>query len=121
MGKRIVIVEDDPFTTHLLSFILELEGYEIHTAKNGEEALDTIKNIMPDLILLDIIMPVMDGYNVLKKTKTDEKLKHIPVIMLTAKGQEWNIVKGFELGADDYMVKPFSPAELSVRIKKRIC
>ena len=120
MVKKIVIAEDDIYTAHLLNFILEREGYEVHTAKDGGEALKSIKSIVPDLILLDVMMPVMDGYDVLKKTKEDEKLKHIPVIMLTAKGQEWDIVKGFELGTDDYIVKPFSPAELLVRIKKRL-
>lgn len=120
MAKKVVVAEDDLPIVDLLSFILRREGYEVYIAYDGGEALESIEKNLPDLVLLDIMMPVMDGWDVLKKVKEDDKLKNIPVIMLTAKGQEWDIVKGFELGSEDYVVKPFSPSELLVRIKKRL-
>jgi len=120
MAKKVVVAEDDLPIADLLSFILRREGYEVYIAYDGGEALESIEKNLPDLVLLDIMMPVMDGWDVLKKVKEDDKLKNIPVIMLTAKGQEWDIVKGFELGSEDYVVKPFSPSELLVRIKKRL-
>ena len=120
MAKKVVVAEDDLPIADLLSFILRREGYEVYIAYDGGEALESIEKNLPDLVLLDIMMPVMDGWEVLKKVKEDDKLKNIPVIMLTAKGQEWDIVKGFELGSEDYVVKPFSPSELLVRIKKRL-
>ena len=120
MGKKIVLAEDDAHIARLIIFKLEREGYELLWAQDGEEALETIKKNKPDLILLDIMMPVMDGYEVLKKLKEDENLKSIPVIMLTAKGQEQDVIKGFEYGVEDYIIKPFRPAELAARIKKAL-
>ena len=118
MSKRIVLAEDEPQIAKLVKFKLEKEGFEITWKDNGGDALDTIKQTRPDLVILDVMMPVMDGYHVLKKVKEDPELKHIPVIMLTAKGQERDVVKGFDLGSEDYIVKPFRPAELVARIKK---
>ena len=118
MGKKIVLAEDEPHIARLVVFKLEREGYEVVWADDGEKALESIKNHIPDLIILDIMMPVMDGYEVLRRVKEDEGLKAIPVIMLTAKGQERDIVRGFELGSEDYIIKPFRPAELVARIRK---
>ena len=118
MSKKIVLAEDEPQIARLIKFKLEKEGFEIEWKDNGEDAFNAIKEIKPDLALLDVMMPVMDGYQVLKKVKEDDNLKHIPVIMLTAKGQERDVVKGFDLGSEDYIVKPFRPAELVARIKK---
>ena len=118
MSKKIVLAEDEPQIARLIKFKLEKEGFEIEWKDNGEDAFNAIKEIKPDLALLDVMMPVMDGYQVLKKVKENDNLKHIPVIMLTAKGQERDVVKGFDLGSEDYIVKPFRPAELVARIKK---
>ena len=118
MSKKIVLAEDEPQIARLIKFKLEKEGFEIEWKDNGEDAFNAIKEMKPDLALLDVMMPVMDGYQVLKKVKEDDNLKHIPVIMLTAKGQERDVVKGFDLGSEDYIVKPFRPAELVARIKK---
>jgi len=118
MKYKIILAEDEPQIARLIKFKLEREGYEVIWEKDGGAALESIKENTPDLVLLDIMMPVMDGYQVLKKIKEDENLKNIPVIMLTAKGQERDIVKGIEMGSEDYIVKPFRPAELVARIKK---
>jgi len=118
MGKRIVIAEDEPHIARLVTFKLQREGYAVIWAKDGGEALEQISNTLPDLVILDIMMPVMDGYEVLNRMKESNEMKDIPVIMLSAKGQEQDIVKGLEHGTEDYIVKPFSPAELVARIRK---
>lgn len=118
MKHKIVLAEDEPQIARFTIFKLEREGYEVIWEKDGGAAFESIKANHPDLVLLDIMMPVMDGYQVLKKMKEDENLMNIPVIMLSAKGQERDIIKGFDLGSEDYIVKPFRPAELVARIKK---
>ncbi|MFC1537957.1 response regulator transcription factor [Candidatus Latescibacterota bacterium] len=118
MTKKIVLAEDEAHIARLITFKLEREGYEIHWAADGGSALEKVREVIPDLVLLDIMMPVMDGYEVLKHIKEEDSLKDIPVIMLTAKSQEQDIIKGFNLGSEDYIVKPFKPAELAARIKK---
>ncbi len=121
MGKKkILLAEDEPHIARLVVFKLEREGYEVIWAKDGGEALESIKKNRPDLVLLDVMMPVMDGFDVLKKIKEDERLWKIPVIMLTAKGQIKDVEKGFDLGSDDYIVKPFRPDELVARIKSKL-
>ncbi len=115
--KNIVIVDDESDMAKLLKMDLELEHYHVAFALNGREALELIKKVKPDLVLLDISMPEMDGYEVLEKLKASESTKGIPVIMLTAKGLEQDIQKGLKLGADDYIVKPFFPGLLFKRIK----
>ena len=96
---------------------LEDKGYEIIWEKDGESALNSIKTHLPDLVILDIIMPVMDGYQVLEKIKADENTRHIPIIILTAKDLSVDLIKGRRLGADDYIVKPYNPNLLEERIK----
>lgn len=118
MAKKIVLAEDESHIARLITFKLEREGYELYWEQDGESALKKIKEIIPDLVILDIMMPVMDGYEVLKHIKELDDLKDIPIIMLTAKSQEQDIIKGFNLGAEDYISKPFKPAELTARIKK---
>jgi len=118
MAKKIVLAEDEPQIARLIEFKLKKEGYQVIWKENGEEALKAIKADKPDLILLDIMMPVMDGYEVLRRLEEDENLKSIPVIMLTARAQERDVVKGIDLGAEDYITKPFHPAELLVRVKR---
>ncbi len=118
--KKILLAEDEPHIARLIVFKLEREGYEVTWTKDGGEALESIKNNIPDLVLLDVMMPVMDGFDVLKKVKEDERLWKIPVIMLTAKGQIKDVERGFDLGSDDYIVKPFRPDELVARIRRKL-
>ena len=118
MTRRIVLAEDEPQIARLIEFKLKKEGYDVTWRENGEEALKAIKEDKPDLILLDIMMPVMGGYEVLRRLKEDENLKSVPVIMLTARAQEKDVVKGIDMGAEDYITKPFHPAELLARVKR---
>lgn len=118
MAKKIVLAEDEAQIARLIEFKLKKEGYQVTWKENGEEALKAIKAEKPDLILLDVMMPVMDGYEVLRRLKEDENLRSIPVVMLTARAQERDVVKGIDLGAEDYITKPFHPAELLARVKR---
>jgi len=113
---RILVAEDDPYNIKLLNFRLKSLGHELVFAVDGGEALKIATKEKPDLILLDIMMPVMDGLQVLRKLKSQEETKNIPVIMLTAKVQEKDIVGGLEAGAVDYVTKPFNFAELLARV-----
>lgn len=113
----IAIVEDEVDILNLLRFNLESAGYAVLTALEGNEAVSMIRRELPDLVLLDIMLPGKDGFDVCKAVKSDERTKGIPVIMLTARGEEVDRIVGLELGADDYVVKPFSPRELVLRVK----
>lgn len=116
--KKIMIVEDDSFVMDIYQTKLEQEGYEVVGAANGVEALKKLQEIRPDLILLDIIMPYMDGLEVLKKIKDDQGLRNIPIILLTNLSQKEEIDKGLGLGADDYLIKShFTPSEVLEKIK----
>lgn len=114
--KKILIAEDSSTIRAIVEHKLTHSGFEVHSAKDGEEAWEKIREVKPDLILLDVIMPAMDGFQVLSKIKNDEDLRNIPIIFLTSKGMEADMVKGFELGAVDYIVKPFSPDVLLARV-----
>jgi two-component system alkaline phosphatase synthesis response regulator PhoP len=115
--KSILIVEDDEDIQQLVGYNLIKAGFQVEYADSGEEALGKIKKQYPDLILIDIMLPGMDGIEVCKVLRTENETAEIPIIMLTAKGEETDIVEGFELGADDYITKPFSPKILLSRIK----
>ena len=117
---RILIAEDEPYILKMLDFRLKALGHEIIGAVDGGQALDLASKEKPDLVLLDVMMPVMDGFQVLRKLKSQEETKRIPVIILTAKGQEKDIVTGLEAGATDYVTKPFSFAELIARVNRAI-
>ncbi len=114
---NILVVEDDKNIYKLLRYNLEKEGFKCKVTITGEEALEILVQQEIDLVILDIMLPKMDGLAVCKEIKQDKELSCIPIIILTAKGQEIDRVVGFELGADDYVVKPFSPRELILRIK----
>jgi DNA-binding response OmpR family regulator len=116
MKWKVLIVEDDKSISKLVKYNLEKEGFECALALTGEEALDALKKKQIDLIILDIMLPEMNGLEVCRIVKQNEKTKNIPIIMLTAKGEEVDRIVGFELGADDYIVKPFSVRELVLRI-----
>ncbi len=115
--ERILIVEDDKHLSKLIKYNMEKAGFDCVAAPTGEIALKTLDKQPVDLIILDIMLPKMDGLQVCKQIKQDKKLAVIPIIMLTAKGEEIDRIVGFELGADDYIVKPFSVRELILRIK----
>ena len=115
MNKKILIVDDEPYIRLLLEQTLEDledEGVELLTADNGEEALDAIKTEKPDLVFLDVMMPKMNGFDVCNAVKNELSIKGVYIIMLTAKGQEFDKLKGKEVGADLYMTKPFDPDEV---------
>lgn len=115
--ERILIVEDEKNIAKLIRYNLEKDGYTCAAAKTGEEAISILKKENFDLIILDIMLPGIDGFDVCRSIKQDNRLKNIPIIMLTAKGEEVDRIVGLELGADDYIVKPFSPRELTLRVK----
>lgn len=114
---RILIVDDEENILELLRFNLENSGYDVICASNGIDALKLVKEKRPKLVLLDIMLPGMDGLDVCKEIKKDKDLKNTSIIMLTAKGEELDKILGLELGADDYMTKPFSIRELMARVK----
>jgi two-component system phosphate regulon response regulator PhoB len=116
--EKILIVDDEEDVLELVRFNLEKDGYKTETASSGEEAITAAKSKMPDLIVLDLMLPGIDGLEVCKKLKSDSKTENIPIIMLTAKGEESDIITGLELGADDYITKPFSPKVLTARVRR---
>ena len=119
--KHILLVEDDEFLAELYATKLNLEGFEVSLASDGEKGLKLIKEKNPDLVLLDIIMPKMDGFEVLKQIKADKKTKSIPVILLTNLSQKDEVKKGLELGAVDYLIKAhFMPSEVVKKIKSAL-
>jgi len=114
----ILVAEDEPQTAQLIEFKLKQQGYNVTIVSNGEQALKMVDVSRPSLVILDGMMPVMDGFEVLRRLRADGNTQDLPVIMLTAKSREKDVVTGLELGASDYIVKPFSPAELVARVKK---
>ena len=115
--KQILIIEDEPDIQELLSFNLDNNGYKVYTASNGEKGLEVARKEHPDLILLDLMLPGINGLDVCRIIKSDQDTSGISIIMLTALGQEEDIIKGLETGADDYVTKPFSLQVLEARIK----
>tara|TARA_B110000858_G_scaffold198281_1_gene263699 strand:+ start:2094 stop:2789 length:696 start_codon:yes stop_codon:yes gene_type:complete len=114
---HIVIVEDEPDILDVLSYNLKREGFRITAVQDGSKGLDLVQIELPDLVLLDLMLPGMDGLDICRQLKNSERTQNIPVIMLTAKGEESDIVLGLGIGADDYITKPFSPKELIARVK----
>jgi len=112
--RRVLVVDDEPRMIHFIRLNLEHDGYEVIEATSGTEALENLRDRMPDLILLDVMMPEMDGFETLQLLR---EISTVPVIMLTAKGEEEDRVRGLELGADDYITKPFSPREMVSRVR----
>ncbi|CAM3009062.1 phosphate regulon transcriptional regulator PhoB [Vibrio rarus] len=117
MSRRILVVEDEAPIREMLCFVLEQKGYETTEAEDYDTAISMLKEPFPDLILLDWMLPGGTGINFIKHLKRDEMTRSIPVVMLTARGEEEDKVKGLEVGADDYITKPFSPKELVARLK----
>ena len=115
--ERVLIVDDDPDIQRLVSYNLSQAGFQVTAASSGRTALETVQKHPPDLIILDIMMPDIDGMEVCRTLRQHENSRRIPIIMLTARADEIDRVVGFELGADDYVMKPFSPRELVLRVK----
>ena len=118
MIKRILVVDDDPLQLKLVDAVASKAGYEVLTAPDGKSGLDRARELHPDLIIMDIMMPEMDGYTALEAIRQAEGLKHIPVIMVTAVGFDMNRKMALEMGADDYITKPFGVKDLLERIEK---
>lgn len=115
---RILIVDDEPNIVLALELLMKKEGYEVHTVADGERAVQAAKELRPDLILLDIMMPNMDGYEVCQSIRSDALLKDVRIIMLTAKGREVEREKGMALGADLYITKPFSTRQVVMKVRE---
>lgn len=118
MSRKVLVVDDEQDVLELLTYNLKQAGYEVLSAEDGKEALWKVRVYSPDIIVLDIMLPIIDGLEVCKTLKKDPQNSKIPIIMLTARANESDRIKGFESGADDYLVKPFSVRELILRIKR---
>jgi DNA-binding response OmpR family regulator len=117
MSKKILVVDDEPSILLSLEFLMDQAGYEVLTATDGDEALQSMSEKLPDLILLDVMMPKRDGFDVCQTIRANPEWKKIKIIMLTAKGREVDQEKGLALGADDYITKPFATQELVKKVK----
>jgi two-component system, OmpR family, alkaline phosphatase synthesis response regulator PhoP len=115
--ERILVVDDEEDLLELVNYNLSKEGFRVRPVTSGEEALAEARETLPDLIVLDLLLPAVDGLEVCRRLKSDPRTRHIPIIMLTAKSEESDMVAGLELGADDYVTKPFSPRVLLARVK----
>jgi DNA-binding response OmpR family regulator len=115
--KKVLVVDDDPYILMSLEFLMKKNGYDVMVARNGTEALDIVGKQLPDLVLLDITMPDVDGYEICRQIKKSARLKHTKVVFMSAKTKEADVQKGYDLGAALYVTKPFSTRELVKQIK----
>ena len=118
MTHRILIADDEPNILVSLEFLMKREGYEVLVARDGQQALEAIVRERPDLVLLDVMMPLKSGFDVCQAVRADESLASVKILMLTAKGRETDVAKGTALGADAYVTKPFSTRELAARVRE---
>jgi len=116
VSKRILLVEDDPSAIRLVSYTLEQEGYEVLTASNGLEGLRKAREENPDLLVLDVMLPGIDGFEVCRRLRADAETAGLPILMLSAKAQEIDKTTGMKMGADDYLSKPADPADIVARV-----
>jgi len=116
MAKRVLIADDEPNIVTSLEYLMSKSGYQVQVARNGDEALALVESFMPDVVLLDVMMPRRSGYDVCQKMRERPEWRHIKIVMLSAKGREAEVSKGLSLGADAYVTKPFSNRELIARI-----
>ena len=117
MTKKILVADDEPNIVTALEFLLQRQGFEVQVARNGDEALSLIESARPDLVLLDVMMPLKSGYEVCKRIRERPDWSHIKVVMLSAKGRDAEVARGLDLGADLYVTKPFSTRDLVGKIK----
>ena len=116
---KILIVEDSPVIVGMISFMLKREGYEPLVVEDGRQAMEFLQGeVVPDAVILDILLPYVDGFELLEEMRRLPAWKEVPVIMLTAKSQENDVIRGLDLGADDYLVKPLRPMELAARLRR---
>lgn len=117
MAQRVLVVEDEPNIVESLSFLMKREGFDVRVASDGAAALQLVERERPDLVVLDVMLPRRDGYDVCKAIRADRRLDGVRIMMLSAKGRELDRSKGLALGADDYVTKPFSTRELIERVR----
>jgi CheY-like chemotaxis protein len=115
---RVLAVDDDPTILRLLEVNLEMDGHEVHTAADGQQALDRIADVAPDVVLLDVMMPELDGWQVCERLRADERFAHLPIVFLSARAQEVDLTRGDAVGADAYVTKPFDPLGLVQLIER---
>jgi two-component system alkaline phosphatase synthesis response regulator PhoP len=120
MALKILVCDDERHIVRLIQVNLERQGWEVITAYDGKEGLEKIKSVKPDLVVLDVMMPYMDGFEVLKTLRREPEFQELPVIMLTAKAQDKDVFEGYHYGADMYLTKPFNPMELVTFVKRII-
>ena len=120
LKAQILLVEDEPAQREVLRYNLESEGFTVRCAENGEEALLMIAEALPDLVILDWMMPLLSGIEVCRRIKSRDETRHIPIIMLSARSEEVDTVRGLETGADDYVIKPYSVSELMARVRSQL-
>jgi len=118
MTQKIVIADDEPNLVIPLEYMLKREGYEVTIARDGQEALDAIARVRPQLVLLDVMMPRKSGFDVCQALRADESNRELRILLLTAKGRDDDVAKGLALGADAYVIKPFSPKELVAKVRE---
>ncbi len=119
-NNSVLLVEDEEHIRLVVEYNLKREGFEVYSAEDGQAALEIARKIIPDIILLDWMLPGMNGLEVLTELKHDERTEHIPVFMLTAKGMASDVARALEMGADNYITKPFNPRQLGETIKKKL-
>ena len=117
MAKKILVVDDEKDLVELIAFNLEQEGYTVFKAWDGEQAMELVRTIKPDLIVLDLMLPGLSGFDICRRLRSKAETEHMPIVMVTAKGQDVDKIVGLELGADDYITKPFSVRELVARVR----
>lgn len=120
MSCKVLIADDEPNILISLEFLMKREGYDVSIARDGRQALDAIRHLRPDLVLLDVMMPLRSGLEVLQAVRADEAIAQTRILLLTAKGRETDIAKGLALGADAYVTKPFSTRELAERVRRML-
>lgn len=120
MTHKVLIADDEPNIVVSLEFLMKREGHQVLVARDGVQALETIRRERPDLVLLDLMMPVMSGFDVCQQVRADESLAGVKILMLTAKGRDTDVAQGLGLGADGYITKPFSTKELAARVRSML-
>lgn len=120
MSHKVLIADDEPNIVVSLEFLMKREGYEVSIARDGQQALDLVRSLRPDMVLLDVMMPSKTGFEVLQAVRADEAIAGTKILILTAKGRETDTAKGLALGADAYMTKPFSTRELAARVREML-
>lgn len=115
---KILLIEDDEITANLVRFLVERQGHEFYWAEDGTSGLEKARELLPDALILDVLLPYLDGFSLLYELRAQSETANIPVLMLTGKTRESDIVQALEMGANDYLIKPFQPAELTARINR---